>query len=768
MDEMTRRGFMRRAGVATALGYSKSLVAVKAETGQKPSSPHSQTEGEHWIAHNEAMEIAINTKSGTIDRLVDTVNGEDYCHQNVGEPGWPTGLARRFKVGPRIGGLMLIDELRNKVFSDLNDSGRVLNKHQVTKAGSASVSFDKIYPGAEFVVTETFHVLGDHIRWDVSIRKMRGADRNIRVIQFAPLPLRDYEAWAPIAEAPFAVDAYWPFAIQYGQSTMGAVGEEEWRTAIPMMVFYSEQKNRALCFTSPIEVPAVRIRFLSNTGADADFHWNSRRYPPQERPYFQVSHEYLSVRENKNLETGLLISAHPANWRPALGWVYSKYRQYFDADPSFYQWDGVYGAGHPFLKDSLTPQELQEDYATMHQSGERWEELHGHFPWYGLMIPAPDVKTWTCHSHPSPGTTLSRERIEAHCKLARKNGIGTFLYYNATESEYWYAQKEFPTSIAHSESGKPIGAWRAALYPGKRACFLMNSDPTSAFGQHMIQQAREMVSAYPDAAGFFWDVFGRSYMFDFAHDDGITMVNNKPVYYPEFMYQRLMREHIRPLLRSKGMLITANKPVTIASCEGVDGVMAYESAPEVENPAWIAASSFLGLNRHVMIISRSKEHDPEMGFLQCLRYGMFYSYSGPAIPRERYYEASAEELSVREELAKKYGPLIQLFRGKRWIFHPRALELPEYTDGNIFRLRDGKVMVTMVSTWRQLRKITGYAENLEVICRLPDAAKMQSVRASAIDLGETWDLTVTRSDDTLKLTVPRHGKATAIVLSSSA
>jgi hypothetical protein len=54
----------------------------------------------------------------------------------------------------------------------------------------------------------------------------------------------------------------------------------------------------------------------------------------------------------------------------------------------------------------------------------------------------------------------------------------------------------------------------------------------------------------------------------------------------------------------------------------------------------------------------------------------------------------------------------------------RALELPEDTDGNIFRLRDGRVMVTMVSTWRQLRKDTGYAEKLQVVCRLPDAAEM--------------------------------------------
>jgi len=79
----------------------------------------------------------------------------------------------------------------------------------------------------------------------------------------------------------------------------------------------------------------------------------------------------------------------------------------------------------------------------------------------------------------------------------------------------------------------------------------MNADP-SVVRQAHDRQAREMVDAYPEAAGFFWDVYGRSYMFDFAHDDGITMVNNKPSTIREFMYQRLMREHIRPSARSRG------------------------------------------------------------------------------------------------------------------------------------------------------------------------------------------------------------------------
>ena len=51
---------------------------------------------------------------------------------------------------------------------------------------------------------------------------------------------------------------------------------------------------------------------------------------------------------------GLLISVHPADWRPALGWVYSQYQEYFDPQATFDAWDGVYASGGESMKDSLT------------------------------------------------------------------------------------------------------------------------------------------------------------------------------------------------------------------------------------------------------------------------------------------------------------------------------------------------------------------------------------------------------------------------------
>ncbi len=348
--------------------------------------------------------------------------------------------------------------------------------------------------------------------------------------------------------------------------------------------------------------------------------------------------------------------------------------------------------------------------------------------------------------------------------MNREHGIGTFIYYNTTEAEYWYAQDQFTDSIAKDEDGKPSGAYRVEEFPGKRACWLMNSDPKTPFGRHMHQQARDLIAAYPDLAGFFWDVYGRSYVFDFAHDDGITMVNNRPAYYPGFMFERMMRE-IRPLLAGKGLCVTANKPTTITSCEGIDGIMVSEDTPEEETPTWIAAQSFLGLNRHVMILDNGSGSHPELFFQTCLRYGLLYSDLSRT-DRQRS-QLPTEKIARNAEIEKAYAPFVLRFPGKKWIFHPRALELPAGTDGNIFRLKDGSVMIAMVSTWRTLRNYEGFDRDVRVTCRLPDADRLTNVYVSSPDLGGTVKVSPERNGDAMTITVPRHGRSTVILLSAT-
>ncbi|MFC1562911.1 hypothetical protein ACFL4Z_02545 [candidate division KSB1 bacterium] len=717
-----------------------------------------QTE-EMIIMGNDRLEVGLSRVDGTIFRLINREDGVDYCNQ--------TGTFLRtenMSIGKRIGGVMIHDELRGKLFSDLETSSEITEIKAEKNYNGVSCNFEKRFEGAEFVLHQRMILQDDHLRWEVDAVKLSGADRSLKMVLFVPMPIWGYNCWAPIAEAPFKVTPWVPFQINFGQADEGSVGNNTWRTVIPTVVFYHPEKRNALCLVSPFEIPAVRIRFRNNVSATEDFHLNSRNYSLKEKPYLQVASEYLGLRDNRAAKTGLLITVQPSDWRPSLGWVYEHYREYFDPEAGFDKYDGVFAMGVPLMADNLSDQQLDEIVRKRYEIGARWEEHHGHFPRYGLMIPDKSVESWDCESHPRRGHTKTRAKIAAHAERNKQNGIGTFIYYNTTEAEWKYASEKYPEDIAYDENGRTIRAYRGETYPDDRACWLMNSDPSTKFGRDLAEQAEEMVRAYPGIAGFFWDVYGRSYCFDFDSDDGITMVNNKPAYYPIFMYLRMMEKHIIPLLHGSGRYITCNKPTVIQACKGIDAIMARERTPELLKPEWLVAQSYLGLNRHVMILDGSSWQHPERLFLNCLRYGFFYSEVMTGTERITNPEVILQKQKA-EEIRQSYHPIIERLRGKKWIFYPKALELPSMTDGNIFRLNDGSVMLTMVSIWRVLNDVPGTVSDLELTCRLPDATEFKNFHLIQPDLGRKIKITPLSSGaDFLTFRLSEHGKASVILL----
>ena len=189
--------------------------------------------------------------------------------------------------------------------------------------------------------------------------------------------------------------------------------------------------------------------------------------------------------------------------------------------------------------------------------------------------------------------------------------------------------------------------------------------------------------------------------------------------------------------------------------------MVMEDAPREDNPGWITAQSYLGLNRQVQILDENAAN-VEMLYLHCLRYGAYPSF--PTFNDRNGKRVSDEMIAHNRELEKSYMPFIDMFRGKKWVFYPEALQLPENTNGNIYQLKDGTLMITMVSSWRSLRNAEGFDKNLQVITRLPDAKLIGKVEVFSVDGGTKSIEAAVRDGNKLTITVPKHGKATVILL----
>ena len=66
--------------------------------GAVAARPAWRKEGDLWIGSNTTLEVAVSTRTGTIQRLIDKVSGEDYCHQAIEDANWPDALGAPYEV----------------------------------------------------------------------------------------------------------------------------------------------------------------------------------------------------------------------------------------------------------------------------------------------------------------------------------------------------------------------------------------------------------------------------------------------------------------------------------------------------------------------------------------------------------------------------------------------------------------------------------------------------------------------------------------------
>jgi hypothetical protein len=384
------------------------------------------------------------------------------------------------------------------------------------------------------------------------------------------------------------------------------------------------------------------------------------------------------------------------------------------------------------------------------ERGVRWAELHAHFPHYGLYVNP--TEPWI-GEHSEVETTY--ELVRRTIRLYQEHDIKVHTYYNIIDGQCQYAEKAFPESIVVDERGERV--------PAFRECWLMNADPSTPFGRHCLEQFDKLLATYGKTDAIFFDVYGRHYNLDFGHDDGITMVHNKPAYCLKFAFQRIM-EQIEPKLRAMGKQFSANKPEGIEMLAGIDLIMADEG----HDPYRLEAFSYYGLFKPVMVLDGGMWKDPEPTLKTCLRLGMMYNDFADR-PERAGVKLSPEELERNRRVCDTYTPLLWELIGKQWVLEPNALELPAAVRGNIFLVPDpagagGRVIVTMVSEHRSMFEDGGFASELPVVVRLAGAKAIRRATVRSVDYDEAVEAPVTRDADTVTVMVPRHRTASIVIL----
>jgi hypothetical protein len=248
---------------------------------------------------------------------------------------------------------------------------------------------------------------------------------------------------------------------------------------------------------------------------------------------------------------------------------------------------------------------------------------------------------------------------------------------------------------------------------------VMFFDPQSPFGKQLLEQMDRMVRTYPQIIGIGLDNWNYTGI-DFGHDDGITMVDNRPAANVNFSQQRMIGA-IAAKLHGSGRLVMTNKGRTIESLRGVDFM-----GTEARGVKTYATFAYMNVCRTVTPTEYAAGDDPQYAEY-VLKYLLVWSGQMSSLERE-----------ADPAQARAYEPLLGLLRNSRWVFEPDPLTLPAGTEGQIFRIdprspvNADAVVVTVVRPevrWRENK----FQEGMSVTIRLSDAARFGRAEYLAVE-----------------------------------
>jgi len=447
---------------------------------------------------------------------------------------------------------------------------------------------------------------------------------------------------------------------------------------IPTVILFDTTSNIGLSFVSPFELRKPGLQFQLNEDS------------------FNISNYYLRLSKNHPAHAAVYIVPHEGCWRPGFAWLYDKYTEYFNSVSE----SVLNGEGWFTILDERTAPFTIADFK---KRGVAWVEFF-HFPFFGLYAPDKDswmvivdtngisYEDWKKNFSPKVRTTGFRKNNNQIALLRNNYDFQTYLYFQSFESWKQYAKKYYPNDITVGSNGETLPAW---MY-----CYLMNPDPNHPWGKHINSQIKILLDKYPNVDGIFYD--RDDYCdYDYAHNDGVTMIGGDSVYMLGFAQEKI-NDSVLNAVHSRGKGIWTNGPTSVEVCKGMDGIMS-------ENLAQAPNLQYLGINRPLILLPYDTiPKQTEEKLKTALYTGHF--------PSIAWHRANPKCIDIDT----RYQPLFSLYKSKKWVLYPNALQLPAGIKGNIFQIPDSDYLVAMIDPEKYITKSDPFQYDIWAKVRVPD------------------------------------------------
>jgi hypothetical protein len=488
---------------------------------------------------------------------------------------------------------------------------------------------------------------------------------------------------------------------------------------IPLFCVYNDNENYGLSVITPFEIPKPGLLFTID------------------KENMIVTYEHLRLLAKKKLKAAIYIVPHEGDWRPGLNFLVNIYPEYFHpAVENTKIGEGWYLLGGPFIEENRIVQ--------VKNRGVTWIEMHGHFPFYGLYVPKQkdwgiimnsDIISLNDWEKGAGEKRNSYEYMQNRISLWHKYGIQVYLYFQSFEAWHQYAKKYFAEDIALDKKGNLYSAWQL--------CNLMNPDPTSKWGEYIINQAEDLMRKYPTIDGIFFDRMDY-WKYDFAHSDVTTMIDDTPSYMLGFALEKI-NEAIFDIFHKNKKGIWGNVPTSIEVCKNLDGIMV-----EVW-PSALYKTQYLGIVRPIIFLPKDKTlKETETKLKNALLCG--------AYPSITFGDVECQKLD------EKYVPLFDFLKNREWVLSKNPIETPEGFKGNIFRTPTGDYVVVIISLQKSQLVPHPFEYNIPITINVPNAEEIKYAHLLSGDWEGINSLGFRIIGKSIKINLPFHLSSSMIHL----
>ncbi len=450
----------------------------------------------------------------------------------------------------------------------------------------------------------------------------------------------------------------------------------------------------------------------------------------------------------------LLLYTHPADYRAAIGLYSDDFPRYFRPALPRGPYEGCFWYHHI---------QNHPDFEEMARQDVRYIWSSFWFTHIGQYLP--DAREWTPFTYATIfflKQRMSDDRINAFIREMHEHKIGVFAYFNVTEyggtggesgkteEADRILREQFADALIKDAKGKPIRTWGDAM--------AMNARRDCSLFPFLAEQLRRHVTRLPELDGFTIDRLDWGSKIDYGHDDGETMIGDRPVQNMAGPVAEGVAEVCRQA-HAVGWRVYTNHAWRIEVLRDNDGYC-YESDH-------VRGLNYISALRPVSAWNLQKPYKANLlqfeGQLKrCLQFAVF-----PHMIAHEFKISQQATNANAADLLELYAPLFSTLDGKEQVLLPHCVSVSGANDVNLFVNRAGNYVAPVTSRVRFLSRRTAAVESIALRLHVPDAGELAWAYVISADGPPYW-AAVQHASDTAEITVERHGTSSMVVVGKGA